>query len=59
MEVKAGEQGEGERVIMLDVVITIAEFKNQLKARGYAESTVLWYGLSLDMFKRYLCEGCA
>jgi integrase/recombinase XerD len=39
---------------MLDVVITIAEFKNQLKVRGYAESTVLWYSSSLDMFKRYL-----
>jgi integrase/recombinase XerD len=38
----------------LDAVITIAEFKNQLKARGYAESTVLWYGVSLDQFKRYL-----
>ena len=41
---------------MLDAVITIAEFKNRLKARGYADSTVLWYGSSLDMFKRYLFD---
>lgn len=40
----------------MDVIITIAEFKNQLKVRGYAKGTVHWYGRSLDLFKRYLDE---
>lgn len=39
---------------MLDAIITITEFKNQLKARGYSKSTILWYGGSLDRFKRWL-----
>ena len=38
----------------MDTVLIITEFKKQLKARGYAEATVHWYGRSLDLFKRYL-----
>jgi integrase/recombinase XerD len=40
----------------LDSVVTILEFKKQLKSRGYAESTIAWYGRSLDLFSRYLAE---
>jgi integrase/recombinase XerD len=40
--------------MILDSVITIAEFKNQLKARGYAESTMENYRKNLDMFTRFL-----
>jgi integrase/recombinase XerD len=42
--------------MMLDAVVTIVEFKNQLKARGYAESTMENYRKNLDMFKRFLEE---
>ena len=39
---------------MLDAVITITEFKNQLKARGYSERTIENYSKNLDMFTRFL-----
>ena len=32
----------------------IEEFKNRLKARGYAESTIEGYRKNLDLFRRYL-----
>jgi integrase/recombinase XerD len=38
----------------MDVVVTITEYKNQLKAQGYAASTMEGYGRNLDLFKRYL-----
>jgi integrase/recombinase XerD len=38
----------------MDVVVTIAEYKHQLKVRGYAESTVACYGRGLDLFGEYL-----
>jgi len=38
----------------MDVAVTIAEYKQQLKARGYAASTIEGYGKNLDLFKRYL-----
>ena len=38
----------------MDVVITIKDFKKQLKARGYAENTIRWYSSYLDMFMQYL-----
>ena len=38
----------------MDVVITIKDFKKQLKARGYAENTIRWYSSYLDLFTRYL-----
>ncbi|MGD9160629.1 MAG: tyrosine-type recombinase/integrase [Desulfobacteraceae bacterium] len=38
----------------MDVIITIKDFKIQLKARGYAESTVTWYSRYLDLFIHYL-----
>jgi integrase/recombinase XerD len=40
----------------MDVVITILEFKKQLKARGYAEATVESYRENLNYFTRYLDE---
>ena len=40
----------------MDVVITIAEYKKQLTARGYAESTVEGYSKNLGLFRRYLEE---
>jgi len=40
--------------MILDTVVTIAEFKNQLKARGYAESTIESYRKNLNLFRRYL-----
>jgi site-specific recombinase XerD len=40
----------------MDVVITILEFKNQLKARGYADATVESYRENLNYFTRYLDE---
>ena len=36
--------------------LIIAEFKNQLTARGYASSTIENYRKNLDMFRRYLAE---
>ena len=38
----------------MDVVVTINSFKSQLKARGYAETTILWYCRYLDLFMHYL-----
>ncbi len=38
----------------MDVAVTIAEYKQQLRARGYAASTIKGYGKNLDLFKRYL-----
>lgn len=38
----------------MNVEVTITEFKNQLKARGYAEATIKTYRLNLDQFRRYL-----
>ena len=40
----------------MDVVVVIVEFKNQLKARGYAEATIEGYRKNLDLFRRYLEE---
>ncbi|MDY6973788.1 MAG: tyrosine-type recombinase/integrase [Thermodesulfobacteriota bacterium] len=40
----------------MDIVVVIVEFKNQLKARGYAEATVESYRENLDYFKRCLDE---
>ncbi len=38
----------------MDVVVTIVEYKNQLKARGYAPASIESYGKGLDLFSRYL-----
>ena len=38
----------------MDVIITINGFKSHLKARGYAETTILWYCRYLDLFGHYL-----
>ncbi len=38
----------------MDVVVTIAEFKTQLKVRGYADKTIESYAWNLDKFKEYL-----
>jgi integrase/recombinase XerD len=38
----------------MDVIVTIAEFVNQLKARGYASNTIISYRRNLSHFKRYL-----
>ena len=40
----------------MDIMLAIAEFKLQLKAQGYAESTVRLYSDFLLIFKRYLDE---
>lgn len=40
----------------MDIVITITEYKMQLKARGYAESTVTCYSNYLDLFRGYLLD---
>lgn len=40
--------------MILDTVVTITEYKKQLSARGYAESTIENYRKNLDMFRRYL-----
>jgi site-specific recombinase XerD len=40
----------------MDAVVVITEFKNQLKARGYAEATIEGYRKNLDQFTRYLEE---
>ena len=40
----------------MDVVVVIVEFKNHLKARGYAERTIGGYTKYLDQFKTYLKE---
>jgi integrase/recombinase XerD len=38
----------------MDVAVTIAEYKQQLKSQGYAAATIEGYGKNLDLFKRYL-----
>lgn len=38
----------------MDVAVTIVEYKQYLKARGYAESTVEGYRKGLELFGRYL-----
>lgn len=38
----------------MDVVVTIAEYKQQLKIRGYAPRTVDCYSRGLDLFGQYL-----
>ena len=38
----------------MDILLTITEFKNHLKALGYAESTIEGYRKGLDLFRRYL-----
>jgi len=38
----------------LDVVVVIAEYKNQLKALGYAANSIELYGRALDEFGKYL-----
>lgn len=38
----------------MDILLTIAEFKNHLKARGYADATIEGYRKGLDLFRRYL-----
>ena len=40
----------------LDIVVTVLEFKRQMKARGYAQATTESYMQNLDYFKRYLVE---
>jgi site-specific recombinase XerD len=40
----------------VDVIVTIAEYTNQLKARGYAQATMKNYSWGLDQFKCYLVE---
>ncbi|CAB1084414.1 Site-specific tyrosine recombinase XerD [Olavius algarvensis Delta 1 endosymbiont] len=38
----------------MDVVVTITEYKRQLKSIGYAEATIESYSRNLDLFRRYL-----
>ena len=38
----------------MDVVVTISEYKNQLKALGYAANSIELYGRALDEFGKYL-----
>lgn len=40
----------------MDVLTTITEYKQQLKARGYAKATIEGYSKNLDQFERYLME---
>jgi integrase/recombinase XerD len=40
----------------MDVVVMITEFKNQLKARGYAASTITCYSQYLSYFRDYLVD---
>lgn len=40
----------------MDVVVIIAEYKHQLKVRGYAKSTVECYSRGIDLFCAYLQE---
>jgi integrase/recombinase XerD len=42
--------------MILDVFLSITEFKNQLKARGYAEATVESYRKGLGYFQDFLKE---
>ena len=38
----------------MDILTTISEFKNHLKALGYADATLESYRKNLDLFCRYL-----
>ena len=38
----------------MDLFVAVAEYKKQLKVRGYAQSTIGSYTHNLDLFKRYL-----
>jgi integrase/recombinase XerD len=38
----------------MDLFVAVAEYKKQLKIRGYAQSTIDAYTHNLDLFKRYL-----
>ncbi len=38
----------------MDAEVTIAEFKHQLKVRGYAKKTIEGYSWNIDQFKQYL-----
>lgn len=38
----------------MDVIITVVEYKQQLKALGYAPASMECYGKGLDLFSRYL-----
>jgi integrase/recombinase XerD len=40
----------------MDVVVTITEYKNQLKALGYADKSIELYCWGLDVFSKYLKE---
>jgi integrase/recombinase XerD len=40
----------------MDVDVAMAGYKRHLKARGYAESTMVSYGANLRCFERYLTE---
>ena len=40
----------------MDIVITVLEYRNQLKAQGYAASTIEGYKKNLDLFKGYLID---
>jgi len=40
----------------LDIIVTITEFKHQLKAIGYADTTIDSYRSNLDWFVKYLKE---
>jgi len=55
--VPGGKKAIGERGgIFMDAVITITEFINQLKARGYAPATIDSYRMNIGHFKRYLAR---
>jgi len=57
LEVETGEsRGERGGIEVLDILLTITEFKNHLKALGYADATLDSYRKNLDLFKRYLQE---
>lgn len=47
--VKPTEQG-----VFVDILTTITEFKNHLKAEGYAESSIKLYIFNLHQFRQYL-----
>lgn len=47
------EQGGG-RGGNMDVAVTIAEYKERLKALGYADATIESYRMGLDRFREYL-----
>ena len=38
----------------MDIIVTILEYKNQLKVTGYAKSSINHYIFYLNQFKEYL-----